>query len=257
MAAPPPAQFKGTRITAMPGGGAYGYRIDRMAIDADGAPDTYHPDDTGSDALTNAGYGNPHRDWWPSVLVPDPADPAQAYIDPGPGPGEGYYVSKTSLEDARIEVPATSRAKYVDARAIPYVVFPTAYYQLAGTGHLGDFALALNLRNGQVTAAIVADTGGGADAGLGEVSIALAEALGGVDVNPRNARGAPEGPFGYVLFPGSHATPPWPLTLAAIRQGAARRYAAAGGWPSASVVLQLDTLNPALQDRLRRTLDAI
>jgi hypothetical protein len=60
--------------------------------------------------------------------------------------------------------------------------------------------------NGQESAAIVADVGPRNDP-LGEVSIRLAENLGGHNVNPRNGAGMPTGRFAYVVFPRSKATP--------------------------------------------------
>ena len=48
-----------------------------MTIDADGAPNAYHPDNIGLDDLKNAGY--PNTSWWKNILVPDPQNPNRAY----------------------------------------------------------------------------------------------------------------------------------------------------------------------------------
>src|SRR4029077_2822205 len=105
----------------------------------------------------------------------------------------------------------TDPGRYVDSTKVPYLVFPSTFHALKGTGTMGDLAVARNLRNNNVTAAIVADVGP-PHAPLGEVSIRLAEDLGGVHVNPRTGAGMPKGPFLYVLFPRSLSTPAWPLT---------------------------------------------
>jgi hypothetical protein len=49
-------EYQGTQLWHFPGSAAYFYLTERMAIDADGAPNAYHPEDQGIDALANAGY---------------------------------------------------------------------------------------------------------------------------------------------------------------------------------------------------------
>ena len=44
------------------------------------------------------------------------------------------------------------------------------------------------------------------------MSIALAQALGGQNPNPRTGAGKPDGKIAYVVFPKSRANPAWPLT---------------------------------------------
>ena len=143
--------YEGTVARKFPGSTAYFYVTDRMAIDADGAPNAYHPEDRGIDALANAGFPN---GGWKSILAVDPHDPAKPFVQPA-GPFAGFFVSKTTLQDpTRAE---TDPARYVDSTRVPYLVFPGAFHALAGTGTMGDLAMARNLRTGAVTAAIVAD----------------------------------------------------------------------------------------------------
>ena len=66
----PAETFRGTQIFRQANNLAYAYETNHTAVDADGAPNAYHPDDIGLDALANAGY--PHTNWWKDVLVPDP-----------------------------------------------------------------------------------------------------------------------------------------------------------------------------------------
>lgn len=202
--------------------GAYSYITSHMALDADGSPRAYHPDGhSGLDALANAGYPNKG---WRSVLAVDPADPSRPYVQPS-----GFFVSKTSLRDKTSA--ETDPATYVDAETIPYLVFPGNFYAMTGTGAYGDLAMARNLRTGAETYAVVAD-GGPSKAPLGEVSLALATALGGNNPNPRNGAGMPQGPFQYLVFPRSRPDPAWPQTAADMERTARSLLAGVGGWPT-------------------------
>jgi hypothetical protein len=64
---------------------------------------------------------------------------------------------------------------------------------------LGDFATVVNLHNGKVSGAIVADESA-PNLPVGEGSIALAEAL-GIDSSPRH--GGEDGDVVYLIYPGS------------------------------------------------------
>ena len=160
-----------------------------MTIDADGAPDAYHPDDIGSDALAHAGKpGN----WW--ALATDTGNPdGEPVVQGADDPRPGYYVSMTALFDR--SKPRTDPRRYVDADQIPYVVLPA---DQRGGASLGDFCAVLNRANDNVAYAIFADLG--PRGRIGEGSIGLAREL-GVDPGPRSG-GAEAGIF-YVVFPGS------------------------------------------------------
>jgi hypothetical protein len=79
------------------------------------------------------------------------------------------------------------------------------------------------------SAAIVADAGP-RDAPLGEVSIRLAEALGGMHVIPALERACRMAHFSTCSSPRSHSTPPWPVTTDAIETRAEAALAAICGW---------------------------
>ena len=215
--------YKGTVLKRFPGTATFFYMTDRMEIDADGAPNAYHPDDTGLDELANAEFPNGN---WRSILVADPVNPAMPAIQAA-GPFAGFYISMTTLQDKTREM--TDPARYVDATQIPYIVFPGRFYAMKGTGSMGDFAMVRNLTDGKTSAALVADVGP-SEAALGEVSIRLAENLGGSKVNPRNGAGKPKGPFLYVLFPRSRVDPPWPVGSQTIEETASAKLSALGGW---------------------------
>ena len=163
-----------------------------MAIDADGAFRAYHPDDRlGLDSLAHAGHpGN----WW--ALVTDNGKSnghpvVQGKSDPAPG----YYVSTTSLYDPGNPDPRDPH-RYVDAAKIPYVVLHPKALKYA---RLGDFATVVNLQNGKISAALVADESA-LDLPFGEGSIALAKAL-GMDSSPRH--GGKDRGIAYLIYPRS------------------------------------------------------
>jgi hypothetical protein len=168
-----------------------------LAVDADGAFRAYHPNNRlGLDTIEDAGRpGN----WW--ALATDTGEPSgrpvvQRESDPAPG----YYVSMTSLFDAA-NPNERDPHRFVDAASIPYVVLPPVGLKHA---KLGDFATVVNLQNGKVAEAIVADESA-PGLKMGEGSIALAVAL-GIDSNPRS--GGTEHGVAYVIYPGSGNSKP-------------------------------------------------
>lgn len=173
-----------TPIWQLPGSQAF-FFLAGMTIDADGAPNAYHPDNIGLDDLANA--GSPGH--WDGIITDRQGNPLiQGPDDPFPG----YYVSCTSLSDRT--KPPSDPTRYVDASKIPYVVLPRSVAEQAGA-RLGDFALVVNLRNGQSSYAIFADVGT-----LGEGSIALARNLG---IWSDARQGGRRGGILYLVFPGS------------------------------------------------------
>lgn len=225
--------YRGTTLRRDETSAAYIYVTDRKRVDADGAPNAYHPGDAekpcgtsglGLDCPGNAGY--PDRGWR-SVLAVDPNDPDRPYEQES-GAFAGFFVSMTALYDTRNRV-AHDPARYADARTVPYLVFPDPFYRLRGTGRMGDLGIAVNLANGATTAFVIGDVG--PDAPLGEGSIALFTALGGVNVNARTGAGVPSGEIGYVVFPysGAAADLSWPIDVAELTQTAATLLADIGG----------------------------
>ena len=213
---------------------AYVFAIKHVKIDADGAPNAYHPDDIhlncetgtgfkGLDCPANGGYGT---SWWRSALVPDPANDSKPYVQPSPSEFAGYFVSQTSLTDPAKA--AIDPARYVDARTVPYLVFPRNFQAMQGTGFIGDIGYAINTSNGKTSPFIVADTGP-SKATLGEMSIALAKALGGADPNPRTGTGLPTGKILVLVLRRSFAHPKWPLSSMEIDATANKHLTALGG----------------------------
>jgi hypothetical protein len=199
--------------------GAYIYKTSHKQIDADGAPNAYHPADVGKtcsasggllglDCPANAGY--PNGSFWRDVLAVDPNNNAKPYVQPS-GAFAGFFVSMTSLSDRNKA--ATDPTKYVSSTDFPYIVFPGNFNAKSGTGKVGDLGFAINLSNNKKSHFVVAETGPAA-ADLGEMSIAFATAMGGVNPNPINGAGAPSGTILYVSFPFSSNTYAWPMTNA-------------------------------------------
>jgi hypothetical protein len=184
-----------------------------LSIDADGAPNAYHPDNLGLDDLANAGAPG---SWW-GVGVDKNGEPLiQTSDDPSPG----YFVSVTDLPDATKA--AIDPTRYVDASRIPYIVLPDGPGAQTGA-HLGDFAIVFNLQDGKNSPAIFADSG--PPNRIGEGSIALAENL-GLWSDARSG-GTTRGIL-YLVFPGSGKGRP--RTIEEINSEAAQLFQAWGGY---------------------------
>jgi Fungal chitosanase of glycosyl hydrolase group 75 len=187
-----------------------------LAVDADGAFRAYHPNDRlGLDSLSHAGHdGN----WW--ALVTENEKPSgrpvvQLESDPAPG----FYVSTTALYD-RDNPNLRDPHRYVDAATIPYVVLHPVALNYA---KLGDFATVVNLQNGKISAAIVADESA-PNLPVGEGSIALAQAL-GIDASPRT--GGKDGDVVYLVY--AHSGNGRPRELEEIVANAKKLFDAWGG----------------------------
>jgi hypothetical protein len=159
-----------------------------LSVDADGAPNAYHPDNLGLDNLANAGAPGS----WSGLAADKSGDP---YIQGSDDLFPGYYVSSTALSDPTKA--ANDPTRYVDASRIPYIVLPEGIETRTGA-HLGDFAIVFNLQDGMSSPAIYADTG--PPDRIGEGSVALAENL-GLWSDARSG-GTTRGIL-YLVFPGS------------------------------------------------------
>jgi Fungal chitosanase of glycosyl hydrolase group 75 len=174
-------------IGRLPGTSAFFFESG-MTIDADGAPNAYHPDNSGIDDLKNAGAPG----HWEGLAKDAEGEPfIQGPNDPFPG----YYVSETALADRSKAVNDPKR--YVDASKIPFVVLPGGLARQLGA-RVGDFAVVFNERNGKSSYAIFGDVG--PYDRIGEGSVSLAENL-GIRSDARNG-GARQGVL-YLIFPGS------------------------------------------------------
>jgi Fungal chitosanase of glycosyl hydrolase group 75 len=173
-----------------------------MAIDADGHPFAYHPDNSGLDDLKHAGYpGN----WW-ALATHDATTAGVPVIQKTNDPAPGYYVSTTSLFNEQF--PYDDPRRYVDAASIPYFVLPDKFKPSIS---LGDFAWIYNRNNAQRAFAIFADVG----PDVGEGSMFLANQL-GIDEDPRY--GGMDCGIMYFIFDGSRNNNSFVLSASEIQQ---------------------------------------
>lgn len=160
----------------------------KMAIDADGSPRAYGPNNTGLDYTANAGSpGN----WW-GVATDLNGNP---YIQHPGQPYPGMYVSTTSLLNSACVDSLPCR--YVDSENVPFYVIPTAVKNLGIL--IGDIAFVYNTVTKKGCYAIYADSGPAGS--LGEGSMYLAAKL-GINNNPRTG-GTSSGIIDYIIFPHS------------------------------------------------------
>jgi hypothetical protein len=209
--------YQGVQLLSEKLKGPYIFVTDEVKVDADGAPNAYHQDDVGLHCTKGVGFkgldcpangGYPSQNWWRSAIVPDPQNNNTGYLQPS-GTFKGYFVSQTSLRDNSKS--NLDPKKYVDSTSVPYLVFPGKFSTKVGTGSIGDYGFAINVESGYSSPFIVAEVGP-SNAKLGEMSISLGVALGGVNPNPRTGAGTPKGNVAYIIFPYSKATPAWPIS---------------------------------------------
>jgi hypothetical protein len=183
---------RGVKAWSLTSGPSHFFYEAGLAIDADGAYRAYHPDDTpGLDSLNHAGHP---ANWW-ALVTDNGKRTGKPVIQMKSDPAPGFYVSTTALYDEKNPNPRDPR-RYVDAESIPYVVLHPEALKHA---RLGDFAVVMNMRNGKVSVAIVADESA-SNLPVGEGSIALARAL-GVNANART--GGQDESVVYLIFANS------------------------------------------------------
>ena len=159
-----------------------------FAIDADGSPNCYGPDNSGLDWTANG--GTPGSDWWGGPVDASGYPVVQKIYDPTPG----FYVSGTALINP--SYPEASPYRYTDSESIPFIVLPG---QHSNKAKLGDVALVYNTETEDNCYAVYADVGPSSK--IGEGSIRLAEALA---LNSDAKSGGTERKvITFVVFPGS------------------------------------------------------
>jgi hypothetical protein len=203
----------------------------KMAIDADGSPNAYHPDPSkGLDALSSAGFGKSCN-----VLVCKvEGQPKKGYVTIPSGPFQGFFVSMSTLNDKTKK--REDHERYVSATHVPYVAITGSVAKKLKLVP-GDLAFAINLKNGERSGAIFADIG--TENTLGEASIALAEKL-KVPSSPKTG-GAGYQIF-YVVFPNTKAPPPWPRDTSELVKTATERFEKWGG------ITRVKACEPAAKD---------
>jgi len=195
--------------------GAYLYQAG-FAVDADGSPRAYAPPGSGLVGLDSVDNARDSKGGWCGVVTNAGGCPVvQVEGDPAPG----YCVSTTALVDHRFG--ERDPRRYVDSETVPYASVPPDLCGLRGV-RMGDMAVVIY--KGVVAGAIVADVS--PHGHYGEGSIALAAAL-GLPSSPRS--GGCSWGVTWLVWPGSHATPPWPRARISIQAQALRMFSDWGG----------------------------
>jgi hypothetical protein len=167
--------------------GTITYRA-KLAIDADGSPRAYGPNNTGLDLTEHALNGGT----WVGVVTDENGVPL---IQKAGNPYPGLYVSQTSLIDTTFT--NIDPRRYVNAEKIPYIVLPETLMIIADI-KIGDIGYAYNPKTKKGAYAVFADVG--PEGLLGEGSIRLAKDLGLDNISPRDG-GLEGASIQYVVFP--------------------------------------------------------
>lgn len=168
-----------------------------MTIDADGAPNCYHPDGSppGLDYLANAGHpGN----WWALAThnrKPSGKPVIQRQSDPAPG----FYVSMTAY--TRDGYAYRNPKRYLDSNVTPFTVIPQSLLNKVAPVFKGCYCEIFNLKNGLMSLAVMGDIG--PNNHLGEGSMALARNL-GINDSPKSG-GTSRKIINYKIYPGHPA----------------------------------------------------
>lgn len=162
-----------------------------MAIDCDGSPHAYHPDNhSGLDDLRN---GGPADDPYGYELNPQTGKPfiqgvdAPAFDDSS----RGFYVSSTTHQ--RPEFAGNDPMRYLDSETESFIVVPGSFRRHVAGIVIGCKAEATY--RGKTVEAVVGDIG----PSFGEASIACAKALG---INPDGRTGGVSNGVTYRIWPG-------------------------------------------------------
>ena len=164
----------------------------KFAVDADGSPRAYGPNDSGLD-LTQHAYSVSCKRWMGIVTDENCKPLIQKKGDPHPG----LYISQTSLYDTTY--PNCNPRRFVNAEKIPYIVLSLKMMALTGA-KVGDISYVYNPTTGKSSFAVFGDVG--PEELLGEGSIYLAQTLGIPNTSPRDG-GLSGAAIQYVVFPNS------------------------------------------------------
>jgi hypothetical protein len=210
-----------------------------LAIDADGAPNAYHPSGSppGLDSLAAAGYPRSC-----SVLVCTGHSPTggHTYAKTSSGPFDGFFVSMSTLMDERTNEhgkplhATTDYRRYVDSTVVPYIAVAARAMRpfklqrgISSSNRPGELAYVVNLQNGKASPAIFADVG--TNNTLGEGSMALAKALGLSERQQSPTHGGVAEGILTIIFPGTAGDPPWPRDASEMANEANKQFDAWGG----------------------------
>lgn len=165
-----------------------------LAVDADGSPRAYGPNNIGLDWTADAGHPG---DWYGIVVGSNGNPVIQGSNDPYPG----MYISTTALQDHTKATTDTTR--YVDAEKINYVSVASDLIKTYGI-RMGDLAAVYYRNTNTLCSAVCADVGPRGK--YGEGSVALASQLG---MSGNAKHGGCDDNVVTIIFINSHSS--WPL----------------------------------------------
>lgn len=165
-----------------------------LAVDADGSPRAYGPNNMGLDWTADAGSPG---DWYGIVVDSNGSPVIQGQNSSYPG----MYVSTTALQDHTKSV--NDPARYVDSEKINYVSVASDLVKTYGI-KMGDLAAVYYRNTNTLCSAVCADVGPRGK--YGEGSVALAGQL-GMNTSPRH--GGCDDNVVTIIFVNSHSS--WPL----------------------------------------------
>ena len=198
----------------------------QMAVNTDGASDSYHPENIGITHICNGVSVGPSFTWKANCLADFNQAKAEGFRGPTKirffamvtdddgvpvvqqkgVPKPGYFVSTTTFTQPGVS--KNTQQAYLDSNEIPFVVIPSQWQRNKFQGvQLGDFAVVVRKTTGDMSFAVVGDLGPRTK--LGEGSVALHQALGNdpfvkrPDGNIRAWIGISPHDVVYVIFPGS------------------------------------------------------
>jgi len=165
------------------------------AVNGDGSPRCYGPNNIGLDYTGNGGEpGN----WW-GVVTHNGKSSGTPVIQNGKAPAQphkGFYISTTAL--VRGEYPEKDVRRWIDSEIVPHVTLPPKVINAVAPIVKGCRCVLFNRKTGLECVAVLADVG--PNDKIGEISIAAAKAL-GLNPDPKKG-GTSEHIIDYHIFPG-------------------------------------------------------
>lgn len=176
----------------------------KLSCDVDGAPNAYHPldDRLSLDVIDSAG-GKRDGDRPDGALLVQPSRDVVAWLDGKPyvqpdGEFKGFFVSKTSYENARLG--EIDPARYLDPRHIQYIVLPGG---MVPEAKVGDLAAVYDPFAKTVAYAVFGDVGPTSESG--EAAMATLQRLGMRVTDGKSSPGQARDDLFFIVFPGSVA----------------------------------------------------
>lgn len=170
--------------------------LGEATVCADGAPDAYGPNNSGTDWTENAGYpGN----WW-GIVTDKNGKPVIQIPDFIGHPKPGMYVSCTCYGHS--EFPPYDCRHWVDANTVCYSVIPSNVRSAISPKFMGCRSEVYDKKTHKILDLVCAEVGPSSH--LGEMSIAACQFF-GLPSDPRAGGSSDKKRFRYRFWPGDPA----------------------------------------------------